>query len=85
MLPGDCGFNKRPDFNFIKYLLIPGFGLVANLVCMAFYLIGPFMGDGTAKEPLLALGISAVWGIYGGIYFLRLSKTKGKAVLLATK
>ncbi len=60
-------FNKRPDFNFIKHLLIPGFGLVANLVCMAFYLIGPFMGYGTAKEPLLALGISAVWGIYGGI------------------
>jgi basic amino acid/polyamine antiporter, APA family len=78
-------FNKRPDFNFIKHLLIPGFGLVANLVCMAFYLIGPFMGYGTAKEPLLALGISAVWGIYGGIYFLRSSKAKGKAVLLASR
>jgi APA family basic amino acid/polyamine antiporter len=78
-------FHKRPDFNFIKHLLIPGFGLVANLVCMAFYLIGPFMGYGTAKEPLLALGISAVWGIYGGIYFLRSSKAKGKAVLLASR
>jgi APA family basic amino acid/polyamine antiporter len=78
-------FHKRSDFNFIKHLLIPGFGLVANLVCMAFYLIGPFMGYGTAKEPLLALGISAVWGIYGGIYFLRSSKAKGKAVLLASR
>ncbi len=37
---------------------------------MAFYLIGPFMGYGTKMEPLLALGIAAVWGIYGGIYFL---------------
>jgi amino acid transporter len=78
-------FHKRPDFNFVKHLLIPGFGLIANLVCMAFYLIGPFMGYGTAKEPLLALGISAVWGIYGGIYFLRSSKLKGKAVLLASR
>jgi len=78
-------FHKRPDYSFIKHLLIPGFGLVANLVCMAFYLIGPFMGYGTAKEPLLALAISAVWGIYGGIYFLRSSKSKGKAVLLASR
>jgi hypothetical protein len=31
------------------------------------------------------LGISAVWGIYGAIYFLRSSKVKGKAVLLATR
>jgi len=78
-------FSKRPDFSLVKHLLIPGFGLLANLGCMAFYLIGPFQGYGTPKEPLLALGISAVWGIYGGIYFLRSSKSKGKAVLLATK
>jgi hypothetical protein len=40
---------------------------------------------GTFKEPLLALGISAVWGIYGAIYFLRSSKAKGKAVLLTSR
>ncbi|HZB88483.1 MAG TPA: APC family permease [Terracidiphilus sp.] len=78
-------FNKRPDYSVVRHLLIPGFGLIANIVCMAFYLIGPFMGFGTAKEPLLALGISAVWGLYGAIYFLRTSKAKGKAVLLESK
>jgi len=78
-------YHKRPDFNLIKHLLIPAFGLIANLVCMAFYLIGPTMGYGTVKEPLLALGISAVWGIYGAIYFLRSSKAKGKSVLLTAK
>jgi amino acid transporter len=78
-------FNKRPDYSVVRHLLIPGFGLIANLVCMAFYLIGPFMGYGTSKEPLLALGISAIWGIYGAIYFIRSSKAKGKAVLLASK
>jgi len=34
---------------------------------------------------LLALGIAAVWGIYGAIYFLRSSKAKGKAILLESK
>ena len=78
-------FYKRPDFSLVKHMLIPIFGLVANLVCMAFYLIGPFMGYGTSKEPLLALAIAGVWGIYGAIYFLRSSRAKGKAVLLATR
>jgi amino acid transporter len=73
---------KRADFNIVYHLLIPGFGLVANLVCMAFYLISPVFGLGTFKEPLLALGISAVWGFYGAIYFIRSSKSKGKAILL---
>jgi amino acid transporter len=73
---------KRPDFNVFYHLLIPGFGLLANLVLMAFYVISPVFGLGTFKEPLLALGISAIWGIYGGIYFIRSSKAKGKAILL---
>jgi len=78
-------FHNRPDYSFIRHTLIPGFGLVANLVCMAFYLISPVFGLGTFKEPLLALGISAVWGIYGAIYFIRSSKKKGKAILLEAK
>jgi amino acid transporter len=78
-------FHKRADYNVVLHLLIPGFGLIANLICMAFYLIGPVFGLGTFKEPLLALGISAVWGIYGAIYFIRSSKSKGKAILLESK
>jgi amino acid transporter len=78
-------FHGRPDYNVVRHLLIPGFGLLANLVCMAFYLISPVFGLGTFKEPLLALGLSAAWGIYGAIYFLRSSKTKGKAILLESR
>ena len=78
-------YNKRPDYNVLYHLIIPGFGLLANIVCMAFYLISPVFGLGTFKEPLLALGISAVWGIYGAIYFIRSSKSKGKAILLESK
>jgi amino acid transporter len=78
-------FHKRPDYSFVRHLLIPGFGLLANLTLMAFYLISPIFGLGTFKEPLLAIGISAVWGIYGAIYFIRSSKAKGKAILLEAK
>jgi amino acid transporter len=78
-------FRGRPDYNVVLHLLIPGFGLIANLVCMAFYLISPVFGLGTFKEPLLALGISAVWGIYGAIYFIRSSKSKGKSILLQSR
>ena len=78
-------YHRRHDYNVVRHLLIPGFGLLANVVCMAFYLISPVFGLGTFKEPLLALGISAAWGVYGAIYFIRSSKAKGKAVLLTAK
>jgi amino acid transporter len=78
-------YHKRPDHSFIRHTLIPGFGLLANLTCMAFYLIGPVFSLGTFKEPLLALGISALWGTYGAVYFIRSSKAKGKAAILVAR
>ncbi len=78
-------YHKHPAFNLLKHVLIPGFGLFANLGCMAFYVIGPYAGYGTPKEPLLALGIAALWGIYGGFYFLSSGKAGGKSVLLESR
>jgi len=78
-------YHKHPNFSFLKHWLIPAFGTVANLVCMSFYLIGPFMGYGTKMEPYLALGIAAVWAIYGGIYFVMASKKKGKTTLVTSR
>lgn len=78
-------YHKRPDHNLLLHTVIPGFGLLANLICMGFYIAGPMFGLGTSKEPLLALGISAIWGVYGAIYFLRSSKARGKAILLEHK
>ncbi len=78
-------YHKHPKFSVIRHLLIPVFGVVANLACMAFYLIGPFMGYGTKMEPLLALGIAAVWAIYGGIYFARAGKKAGRTTLVTSR
>jgi hypothetical protein len=52
---------------------------------MAFYVAGPFFNLGTKMEPLTALGIAAVWALYGAVYFLRSSKSKGKTILLPSK
>jgi APA family basic amino acid/polyamine antiporter len=78
-------FHNHPNFSFVKHMLVPIFGVIANLVCMSFYLIGPFMGYGTKMEPFLALGIAAVWAIYGGIYFTMSSKRSGRTTLVTNR
>ena len=53
---------------------------------MLFYLVGPWTVAGMSFwEPYVALGFVAVWGLYGGYYFSRASKAKGRAVLLTEK
>jgi amino acid transporter len=76
------GYHRHPNFSFVRHLFVPLFGLLANLGCMIFYLVGPFMGFGTKMEPLLALGIALVWAIYGGIYFIRSSKSTGRTTMI---
>jgi amino acid transporter len=79
-------FKEHHTFNGIKHVVIPVLGLLANLACMLFYLIGPFTVAGMSwKEPYIALGVVAVWGIYGALYFLKASKAKGREVILSSK
>jgi amino acid transporter len=79
-------FNQHHMFNGFKHMVVPIFGLVANLCCMLFYLVGPFTVTGmSVKEPYIALAICACWGIYGAIYFGRSSKAKDVPVLLKEK
>jgi hypothetical protein len=57
---------------------------LANLLCMIFYLVGPFFVNGMSwKEPYVALAVAAVWGIYGAIYFIGGSKKSGKSIILS--
>jgi len=78
-------YQGHPNYSFLKHWAIPVFGVLANLICMLFYLIGPFMGYGTKMEPFGALGIAAVWGIYGAIYFARSSKASGRTTLVTSR
>jgi APA family basic amino acid/polyamine antiporter len=78
-------YHNHPKFNPLKHFIIPVFGLLANIACMIFYLVGPFMGFGTKMEPLSALGIALVWAIFGGIYFVRSSKKSGRTTFIESK
>ena len=73
-------FREHHMFNGFKHVVVPVFGLLANLACMLFYLIGPFTVTGMSNmEPYVALGIAAVWGLYGAVYFVYASKKKGRS------
>ena len=79
-------FKEHHTFNGFKHMFIPLFGLVANLGCMLFYLIGPFTVSGMSwKEPYIALGIAGLWGLYGLFYFKKRSAQIGKPVFLTEK
>lgn len=78
-------FREHESFHGFKHVVIPVFGAIANFSCLAFYVIGPLEGLGSVKEPLLAVAISAIWAIYGAIYFIRNSKKKGKSTILVAK
>jgi amino acid transporter len=80
-------WHEREGRNFIMHICIPLFGAIANFLGMLFYLLGPLPAFGIAgmrwQEPYIALGIAAVWGIYGTIYFLMRSKKLGREVMIS--
>jgi amino acid transporter len=80
-------FREHHTFNGFKHMFVPVFGLLANFLCMLFYLIGPLgLVEGMSwKEPYCALGIAAVWGIWGWLYFVFANKAKGRNTLVHKK
>jgi basic amino acid/polyamine antiporter, APA family len=75
-------YQERHEFHGLKHMAIPLFGALANLACMAFYIIGPIEGLGSVKEPLIAVAIAVVWGLYGAFYFVRHSKKMGRETMV---
>jgi amino acid transporter len=79
-------FKEHHLFNGITHMVIPVFGFLANLLCMLFYLIGPFCVTGMRwYESYIALLVAFLWGCYGLIYFARSSKAKGKTMMLSER
>jgi amino acid transporter len=85
-------FREHHLFHGFKHVVIPVFGVIANFICMLFYLIGPLPVNGSSlvagmswHEPYIALAVVAIWGIYGAIYFAMTSKKKGREVFLTQK
>src|SRR2546430_13566839 len=77
-------FREHHTFSGFKHMFVPVFGILANFLCMLFYLVGPFFVAGMSpKEPYVALGIVLLWGIYGFIYFKRSSAKRGRPIFVA--
>ena len=77
-------FREHKSFHGFKHVVVPVVGLLANLACMLFYLVGPFsVANMRWQEPYCALAIAGVWGLWGAVYFLRSSKKSGRTVLLS--
>ena len=64
-------------------MMVPVFGAMANFGCMAFYIIGPMEGLGSARSRLLQWNAVGIWGTYGAYYFSRNSKKLGRDTLTA--
>jgi amino acid transporter len=78
-------FREHHSFHGFKHVVVPVFGLCANLGCMMFYIIGPFSVAGmSVKEPFIALGAVLIWAVYGAIHFVAGSKKKEKPILVST-
>jgi APA family basic amino acid/polyamine antiporter len=78
-------FREHHEFSGFKHMVVPAFGALANFACMAFYIIGPIEGLGSVKEPLMAVAVAAIWGVYGAIYFLHNSRRRGRETMLVAR
>jgi amino acid transporter len=79
-------FASRPDFSPIKHLVIPGLGLLANLVMLLTILGVGFVGGGDAQtESLMAIGFAVAWAIASGLYVVLTNRRTGRSLVSQPK
>jgi amino acid transporter len=79
-------FAGRPDFNFFKHLVIPGLGLLANVVMLVTILgLGILGGGDSQTESLIALGFAAAWAVISGIYIVVSNRRTGRSLVTQPK
>jgi amino acid transporter len=75
-------FAGGKEFNLFKHGIIPGLGLIANIVMvLSIFIIGISSGGITAQATYLALGISAIWLVVSVLYFVITSIRQGRSFL----
>jgi amino acid transporter len=75
-------FSSRSDFNVVKHLVIPGLGLLANLVMLVTILGVGFVGGGDSQtESLIALGFAGVWAVVSAVYVVLSNRRTGRALV----
>jgi hypothetical protein len=75
-------FASRPDFNWFKHLVIPGLGLLANIVMLITILGLGFVGGGDSQtESLIAIGFAVAWAAASGLYILMSNRRTGRSLV----
>ena len=79
-------FTSRPDFNWFKHLVVPGLGLLANIVMLVTILGVGFVGGGDSQtESLMAVGFALVWAVASGLYVLISNRRTGRSLITEPK
>src|SRR5439155_737465 len=79
-------FASRPDFNWLKHLVVPGLGLLANIVMLVTILgVGIVGGGDSQTESLIAVGFAAVWAVASGIYVVMSNRRTGRSLVTQPK
>jgi amino acid transporter len=77
-------FASRPDFNWFKHGIVPGLGLLANLVMLATILGLGFVGGGDSQtESLIAIGFALIWAVASGVYVVVSNRRSGRSLMSA--
>jgi amino acid transporter len=79
-------FRKRPDFNFVKHGLIPGLGIVANLVMLVAIIYLYSVGNADSQtEARICFYIAGGWALIsiGYVIMTSVSKTYGMKMISA--
>lgn len=75
-------FVGRQEFRLFRHGIIPGLGLLANLVMVgAIFVIGLLSGGTTAQATYLALGIAVTWLVVSVAYFVASSRKRGMPII----
>jgi amino acid transporter len=79
-------FASRPDFNWFKHLVIPGLGLLANVLMLVIILgLGILGGGDSQTESLMAIGFALLWAVVSGIYVVVSNRRTGRSLVSQPK
>jgi amino acid transporter len=79
-------FASRPDFNWFKHLVIPGLGLLANLVMLVTILgVGILGGGDSQTESIMAVAFAVLWAVVSGVYVLVDNRRTGRSLVAQPK
>ena len=79
-------FAGRPDFSFLKHVLVPGVGLIMNVAMLGAILYLYVIGNADAQhEAYICLGIAGGWAVISALYVALSSMRTGRKLMPATR